>query len=250
MRIDGAHALVPKDVGARRSGGATGAVITPDGRAGLRNEAETVASDAGHVGLDDRKRSRRRDRGIGRSAAGLEDVDRHLARQRMGGSRHSVAGKYRRAAWIMEIARHSTVDVLEYANTRLELRPLPYPPRPRGGYGRERPRHRQAPAPPPPASSRRTSRRATAARTLTPKLAATSTKLMTSNRKNVLDTTALTVMNSISMPTNRTIESTLSRMVRRPVRRADFSMSIRRMRTEPATIASLGVIPHSPPEIM
>src|SRR5258705_179892 len=124
MRIDGAYAVVPKDVGARRSGGATGAVITPDWRAGLRNEAKAVASDAGHVGLDDRKRRRRRDRGIGRCAARLEDVDRHLARQRMGGCRHSVAGKHRRAAWAVKVARHSTVDVLEYANTRWSCAPF------------------------------------------------------------------------------------------------------------------------------
>src|SRR5258708_1078950 len=250
MGIDGAYALVPKGVGARRGGGAAGTVVTPNRRSGLRNEAETIASDAGHMGLDDRKRGRRRDRGIRRCAARLEGVDRHLARQRMRGCRHAVAGEHRRAAWAMEIARHSIVDVLEYANTRWSCAPLHTLPRSRGRVWGERPRHAQAAAPAPPASWRRTSRRATAARTLIPKLAATSTKLMTSNRKKVLDTTALTVMNSISMPTNRTIESTLSRMVRRPVRRADFSMSIRSMTTEPATIASLGVIPHSPPEIM
>src|SRR5258708_33276906 len=111
MGIDGAYALVPKDVGARRGGGAAGTVVTPNRRSGLRNEAKTIASDAGHMGLDDRKRSRRRDRGIGRCAARLEAIDRHLARQRMRGSRHAGAGKYRRATWTMELPSDCTAYV-------------------------------------------------------------------------------------------------------------------------------------------
>src|SRR5215831_137299 len=115
MGIHGAHALAPKDVDACRRSGAAGTVIPPNRRTGLRNEAEAIASDAGHMRLDDGKRSCCRDRSIGRRAARLEGLDGDLARQRMRGCRHAVAGKHRGAAWAVKVARHSSVNVTKYA---------------------------------------------------------------------------------------------------------------------------------------
>ena len=59
---------------------------------GVPEDGEQVAADAVHVRLDQPEDGVDRHRGVYRVAAGLEDVDAHLRRQRLAGRHHAVRG--------------------------------------------------------------------------------------------------------------------------------------------------------------
>ncbi len=67
---DGGNAGVDESFGLGAGSRAAGAVVAPQRRAGLCDDSEAVAADAGHVGLGDAERRHRRHRRIGCRAAG------------------------------------------------------------------------------------------------------------------------------------------------------------------------------------
>ena len=103
---DPRHALRDQRLGARRRAGAARAVVAPDRLAGLGDEAEAVAADAGHLRLEHAERRGRRDRRIGGGAAGAQGIERRDARERMRGRHHPVRGIDLRTAGQMKIACH------------------------------------------------------------------------------------------------------------------------------------------------
>src|SRR5580704_9169781 len=219
-KTDGALALLPQRLGARRRGSPAGAVIAPDRRAGLCNEAETIAADPGHVRLDDAEKRHCRDRRIGGGAARPEHRNRGFARQRMGRCRHAVAGKNGRAPRAMEIAEHCGLAAGPGGGVQLAWASSASP------EGAPRWALRMPVANPP----------------------VTSTKLMRSRRKNVVAAASFTSTNSAIMPTNNSVDRIWSTMLRPP--RPALTISTARIRIEPATMMSSAVSPHSPSDFM
>ena len=87
-----------------RRGRAAGAVVAPHRLVGLRHQAEAIAADAGHRGLDHAQHRHRSNCRIRRGAAGFERFDRREACERMRGRGHSFARINGRAAGQVEIA--------------------------------------------------------------------------------------------------------------------------------------------------
>ena len=88
------------------AGGAPGAVVAPDRRVRLGNDAEAVAADAGHVRLDDAEHRNGGDGCVRCGAARAQRLDGGLRCQLMRRRRHCVARDGRRAAGQVEIACH------------------------------------------------------------------------------------------------------------------------------------------------
>ena len=86
--------------------GTSAAVVGPDWAARLSNHAEAIATDPGHMRLDDAEYRGGSDRGIGCVAAGTQGLDGSKTCQWMRSGDHSVAGDNRRAARQVKVAGH------------------------------------------------------------------------------------------------------------------------------------------------
>jgi hypothetical protein len=107
------HALVEQRLRGGLRAGAAAAVVAPHRLAGLGDQREAVAADAGHVWFNHAEHRNCGDCGIDRVAAGTQDVDGRQRRERMRGRSHAVLGDDRRAAREMEVACHETNPAME-----------------------------------------------------------------------------------------------------------------------------------------
>ena len=109
--VDPLHALGEQRLGRGRRAGAAAAVVTPGRLAGLRDDAEAIAADAGALRLDHAEHGAGGDSGIGGVAAVAQHIDRGQRGERMRGRGHAGRGDYRRAAGQLKIAWHEITAV-------------------------------------------------------------------------------------------------------------------------------------------